>query len=341
MGKRVELPLVDALYSTYQYQGPCTAIIANNPTIRNWYLNECVNLTCSRKFLSGYTTPEINIPGTWWDGCPYFEIIGMSSQFAGGHINRIVRKMLDEGYYVVFDNIDDYYVEGKSWYHHLHVRHDGMICGYDQEAKTYCLYSYDSKWVYRKFWTSQRSFDRARIASAKQGVFPNFYALKVKSDEIMFSPQTVYDRLKEYLASDLEKYPFEGEGDVFGIIVHAFIAEYVAKMYRGEVPYERMDRRVFRLIWEHKKAMLERIKLAEQSLGLNDTISKKYEVLAKDADNMRMLYASHNMKRRDAVLPIIEKNLLKLMEEERKLLTQLLIEMERVFENEAVETPEK
>ena len=27
MSKRVELSLVDALYSTYHYQGPCTAII--------------------------------------------------------------------------------------------------------------------------------------------------------------------------------------------------------------------------------------------------------------------------------------------------------------------------
>lgn len=341
MSKRVELSLVDALYSTYHYQGPCTAIIVDNPTIRNWYLNERMNLTCTRKFLNGFTTPEISIVGTAWGECPYFEKIWVSSRFAGGDINRIIRKMLDEGYYIVFDNIDDYYVAGKSWYHERHFNHDGMICGYDQGNKTYCLYSYDSKWIYHKFWTSQRSFNRARIAMEKQGLFANFYALKARGDVVAFSPQKVYDGIKEYLDSDLEKYPFEGEDSVFGIAVHAFIAEYIAKMYRGDIPYDRMDRRVFRLIWEHKKAMQERIELVEKSLKLNDTISKKYVRLVKETDTMRMLYAYHHMKRRDSVLPIIEKKLLKLMQDERKLLNQLLRKMERKFENAAVEISEK
>ncbi len=338
MRKRVELPLLEPLYRTYQYQGPCTAITKNNPTIRNWYLNERMNLSCTRKFLNGFTTPEISIMGTsWWD-CPYIERIGVSSRFLRGHINTIIRKILDEGYYVAFENIDDYYVEGKSWYKERHFNHDGLICGYDQKDKTYCLYSYDSRWIYHKFWTSQRSFNAGRIAAEKQGAFPDFYALKVKGDVIEFSPRTVYDKLKEYLDSDLEKYPFEGENGVFGIVVHEFIAEYVLRLYRGDTPYERMDRRVFRLIWEHKKAMLERIELVEKDLGMNNTISKEYASLVKEANTMRMLYASHHMKRRDSVLPTIREMLLKLMQDERKLLERLMKKMERKFKNEAVES---
>ena len=60
----------------------------------------------------------------------------------------------------------------------------------------------------------------------------------------------------KYLDSNLEKYPFKAEGRAFGIIVHQFIADYVSRLYKGSVPYERMDRRIFRVIWEHKKAML-------------------------------------------------------------------------------------
>lgn len=271
MSKRVELPLVEPLYSTYHYQGPCTAIAVNNPTIRNWYLNERMNLTCTRKFLNGFTTPEISVTGTSWSDCPYIERSGFSSRFAKGHINRIIRRMLDEGYYVAFNNVDDYYVEGKSWYRERHFNHDGMICGYDQNDKTYCVYSYDSKWIYRKFWTSQRSFNNARVTAERQGCFSNFYALKVKGNVVDFSPQAVYARLKEYLDSDVIK----------------------------------------------------------------------YTELVKDADMMRMLYASHHMKRRDSVLPVIQKMLLKLMQEERKLLGQLIKKMERKFENEVVEVSEK
>ena len=59
--KRVELTLVEPMYSTYHIQGPGTAILASNPSIRNWYLNEVFILMCTKKFLSGYTTPEIDI----------------------------------------------------------------------------------------------------------------------------------------------------------------------------------------------------------------------------------------------------------------------------------------
>lgn len=62
MNRRVELPLLEPLYSTYHYQGPCAAIAVNNPTIRNWYMNETTDLTCNRRFLNGLTTPEITVP---------------------------------------------------------------------------------------------------------------------------------------------------------------------------------------------------------------------------------------------------------------------------------------
>ena len=54
-----------------------------------------------------------------------------------------------------------------------------------------------------------------------------------------------------------------------------------------------------------------------------------------------MLYASHHMKRRDSVLPIIKKKLLNLMNNERELLTLLIEKTGEEFENEIVELSEK
>lgn len=64
-----------------------------------------------------------------------------------------------------------------------------------------------------------------------------------------------------------------------------------------------MDYRILRTIWEHKKAMLESIQNIEKTLGLDNDISEKYKPLVKTADNIRMLYASHHIKRKDSVLP--------------------------------------
>ena len=64
-----------------------------------------------------------------------------------------------------------------------------------------------------------------------------------------------------------------------------------------------------------------------------NTVSEKYVSLVKNADMMRMLYASHHMKRRDEVLPIIQKMLLELMQDERELLNRLVMMMEATFGN--------
>lgn len=325
MGKRVELPLVEPLYSTYHPQGTAGAIVGANPSVRNWFLNEAVNLRCTNWFLRGYTTPNINIVGSSWTEIPHIEDRWISMRFHKGYINAVIREMLDNGYYVYFNGVDDFYVEGKSWYGERHFDHDGMICGYDQENKTYCLYAYDANWLYSKFWTPQRAFNLGRKKSKHTGFFDQYiYGLKVKDDIVKFEPHTALQRIEEYLDSSFEKYPTEGDKTVHGIVVQDYIVMYLQRLYDGSIPYERMDRRVFRLIWEHKRGMLERIERIEQALGLEPVFSRRYEPLVKQADTMRILYAVHHKKRRDSVLPVIQKQLEALSKEEKVILEELL-----------------
>lgn len=324
MKKKIELPLVEPLYSTYHNQGSGAAILINNPSIRNWYLNQVMILTCTRKFLNGFTTPEINVAESSWNANPYFDKKRYAMQFLEGHVHFAIRKLLDAGYYVYFRGIDDYYVEGKSWYHERHFKHDGCICGYDQENKTYCIYSYDRNWIYHKFWTTQKSFDAGRKAQFKKKQYGSICGIKPKEDQIAFSHEAALKKIDEYLDSNLEKYPETEEGTAYGIVVHDYIAKYVDMLYDGSIPYEKMDRRVFRMIWEHKKVMLERIKLIEDALSLDHSLSDAYASVVREADNCRMLYAAHHMKQRNSVLPVIQKKLLNLKEKEKEILENLL-----------------
>lgn len=328
MNKRVELPLIEPLYSTYHNQGAATAIVARNQTILNWYYNNVMNLICGKRFFNGFSSPEIGIQDSSWVVNPYLVKERITTQFTKGYINPIIREMLNNGYYVAFGYIDDYYIKGKSWYKEKHFAHDGLICGYDQDDKTYCVYSYDSDWKYRKFWTPQKGFDQGRIYMEKKGVHSVICGLKVTEEKIEFSTNVAYEKIKEYLDSSMEKYPICGHGCVYGIVVHEYISEYIMRLYSGIIPYERMDRRVFRVIWEHKKVMLERVRKIEEFLQLGDEISKKYVSLVAEADTMRLLYASHHMKRRDALLLTINKKLLDLMNNEKELLTLFVKKIE-------------
>lgn len=323
MSKIVELPLVEPVYSTY-HTGVFSACINSNPTIRNHYLNEVLILICTRKFLSNYTSPEINVEGTSMIGKPYLVKHWIPMRYLQKKTNDVIRNMIDDGCFVYFTGIDDYYVDGKSWYRERHFAHDGAICGYNQEKKTYCIYAYDINWRYQKFWTPQKSFEEGRRSMFKQGIYGSICGVKPTMETIDFSAKKSLEKINEYLDSNLIKYPENEDGTVRGIVVHEYIAKYVSKLYDGSIPYEKMDRRVFRMIWEHKKIMLERIKRIEEALGINPDVSIRYEPLVDEADNMRMMYAMHHMKRRDSMLPMIEKKLLALRDQEFELLSELL-----------------
>lgn len=339
MNKYVELPLVEPLYRTY-HDGIITACLNANPSIRNWFLSNTIILTCGRAFLSGGTSPGIRVENYSRDN-PFLETKMISMKLLKGCVNQVIRNLIDDGYYVYFTGVDDYYIDGKSWYKERHFNHDGTICGYNQSNKTFCIYAYDSRWIYQKFWTPQKSFNKGREAMFKKGIYGYLCAIKPKLVKVEFSIETALQGIMDYLDSDIVKYPEDGEGNVRGIVVQEYIAKYIDKLFDGSIPYSRMDRRVLRLIWEHKKVMLERIEKIEQDLQLNTEISEKYRSLVSEADAIRMLYASHHMKRRDFVLPIIKKKLLKLKDAEKELLTMLVDKAKKELEYEAVEVSQK
>ena len=66
-------------------------------------------------------------------------------------------------------------------------------------------------------------------------------------------------------------------GEVKGIVVHDYMAMYIEKLLDGTIPYEKMDYRIFRLIWEQKKAMLERIEKMEEMMPQVKDVSEKYK----------------------------------------------------------------
>lgn len=333
--KKLELPLLQPMYSTYHHQGPATATLCENPSIRNFYLNQVMNLTCTRRFLSGYTSPEISVAQSQWKDNPYLDRKWYSMQFLGGYVHSVIRNFLDAGYYVCFSGIDDYYVAGKSWYRERHFKHDGCICGYDREDQTYCIYAYDENWIYQKFRTPQKAFEAGRRAMFRAGQYGSICGIKPKKDPVAFSPETVQSKIAEYLSSDRLPYPETEDGTVSGIAVHDYIALYLEKLCDGSIPYERIDRRVFRMIWEHKKAMLERIVLLEDAWSAGHEISESYRSVVREADNCRMLYAAHLMKQRNALLPVIRQKLCALKEKEKKLLNALP-EIQRRNQNETM-----
>ena len=74
--------------------------------------------------------------------------------------------------------------------------------------------------------------------------------------------------------------------------------------------------------------MYERIRAVEEKLRFTREISAEYEALVCEANHLRMLYASHHLKQRNGVLPLIRDRLLGLKQTEAQLLTRFLLKTE-------------
>ena len=164
----------------------------------------------------------------------------------------------------------------------------------------------------------------------EQGIYGSVMGLKPKTDVVEIQPKLIAKKIKEYLDSTFEKYPIEGETRVYGTIVHDYISLYLDKLSDGSIEYEKMDWRIFRLIWEHKKVMYERIVEVEKILNIGNELSYEYEPLVTEANAMRMLYASHHMKRRDAILQVIRKKLMNIKNKETDILKRFIERIEGV-----------
>lgn len=328
MKKSVELPIIEPLYSTYHYQGSGSATIAKNETLRNWYLNESVSLTCNREFLIDTTTPRLKIVNSSWLDNPYFEQRWYDTEYLKGYINFVIKRLIDNDFYVVFGGVDDYYVKGKSFYKKRHRNHDGLICGYDSENKTYTIYAYDENWVYRKFVTPQKCFNDGLKAMFKHKYYEAFCGIRPKNDIVELSPDIILNKIKDYLNSSFENYPVSGEGNVFGIVVHDYILMYLDKLSDGSIPHERMDWRIFRTISEHKKAMYERIKKTECILSMKSDISNRYSNIVSVAENMQIMYSFYHKRKRESLLSGIKDELLRVKNNEVILLNEFIKETE-------------
>lgn len=324
MNKKVELSILDPICDTYHHIGGGQAVFKDNPSIINWYLNESISMFCNVKFLDGYTTPELYIKNAaYWEN-PHFDAVLLNAKFINGCTNRLIRNFLDAGYFVFFGEIDDYYIEGKTWYKTRHFSHDGLITGYDQSDKTFTIFAYDKDWKYRQFKISQKSFEKARKAMYSKASVFKWYGVKPKKHTVELDLRRILDNLRQDLDPMCTSYSMWGEEKVCGIVVHDYIVKYFNKILDGSIPYKRIDWRVLRALWDHKKLMLLRIQAIEKALNLSNDLSVQYTKILEKTNNMRLQYMTYCGKRRDSILVSIKNNILLIRESERKIISALI-----------------
>ena len=318
--KIVRLPLGKTMYSTFHDEGTGGIALANNPSGYNWYLNDVMNLNCIRGFVNTFTSPLVRIANaSFWDN-PNFEIVYHLIDFGEKNIHRKIKRLLDMGYYVYFSGIDDFYIPGKSWYKERHFDHDGTIFGYDDVNKTYNIFAYNKSWIYTSFTIPQRSFVQGLHSRHHYVEYATLNGVKAKNEQVELDIPKIKKGITEYLDSSWYKYPPNIDAPVYGIVVHDYISMYMYKLISNAFPHNRIDRRIYRTIWEHKNVMLQRIEAVEKKLGWENEISCKYKPIESEANLLRMMYASYVIKPKYHIMEALRDRILILREKEQDVL---------------------
>ena len=101
--------------------------------------------------------------------------------------------------------------------------------------------------------------------------------------------------------------------------------------------FENIDKRIFRLIWEHKKVMAERMEKVEQQMNLSSDFSDKYKKIVAEANKARMIYATYLQNNKDTLLPLIKEKIIHIKKSENKILKKFVSKIESEMRKNAVE----
>lgn len=329
MAKSVLLPFCTPVFATIQQSAAVGLGIQGHPTAYNGVLNQLTALMCTTRFIRGYTSPEVSIPEAHVTFFDFFERYIVSSRFGTEFFEDVIKRMLDEEYYVYFTGVDDYYIPGKSWYQTRRMTHDGILCGYDDE--TFSIASYNTNWVFSMYRVPQKCFFEGLQASCRYRQFGSLIAYKMKQDiTVPLDPQKILHRIKQYLSVTIDKVPLDRDDSVVGIAVHDLLSMYMDRLKDGRIPSSRMDWRALRPVWEHKRCMLDRLRAIEEMYGWDSEISSKYAPLVDQANRLRGMYAMYHKKRKVGLLDQIGKSLIELRQRECDILQDLVWKMEGV-----------
>lgn len=289
------------LFSTYHYQIGNMVPSAMNPSMENWFVNECVLLKCSASFLYTFSPPEVNVENTSFFENPNLNINEINIEVGYNELLNNIKKAINNDSYVYFCGSDDFYLPGKSFYDKTHINHDGLICGYDDKSQVLDILAYDSNWICRVIPTTYSDFEKSlQNLIVDRKWFGFVKSIKVDRALVNIDYYRIRSLLTMYLSRNKYKFdPINDQYPILGIDVHDYICKYLESIINGFILYEESDWRIFRIFWEHKKSMFQRIKRIEAEFGCDKGLVEEYRNIVDMSNTIRLMFARYMQKRDD------------------------------------------
>ena len=298
------LPIKTPKISCYNQHANLLAIISQSEAYLPWFYNNYFQLQFTNDIFDESVGARLDFEmPLLFDGCPYIERQSMGRIFIDRYwkkVSSFLRECIDNGYYV-YITIDVFYVDGYHDFQKEHGEHPILIFGYDSTDNTF--------WTADNFFNGQYATRKIEAEQIEKGyhIFA-FYDRDAYMDGVTlfkyknrnqfwnWKHDYVFDKkfmknsvmcfinsvgLNDYGIIGIEQW--KGTTLVYGRNCYEGINVYLDCM-----PY--YDGRLFYVLWEHKKTMVDRIeymtlnKLIEadnQMCQIFKTIEHKANVIGK------------------------------------------------------------
>jgi hypothetical protein len=280
---------------SYQNLAYTIGILRANDKSINWYYNNFMQVCCDRRFLYDINYPmDYNIYNKNCSDIQIFDYESLNKHDFFLHKNDLINyiiNLIDKNRYAYMWGIDTFYLDGVNQSEKLHNYHDILLIGYDKSLCLFKIAAYDVNQSFSLFNVSFKLIEQSFISEfIEQNGFVT--GIKIKDDiNIGLSLSDIKISLEHYLFSlnsrvmeyrSLDPYIYNDQS-VFGMETHKYLKLYIQYLIEGEI--EKPDMRVFRMYWEHKKIVNEKLITLENYdvtfTGLSDGYVKSVEISEK------------------------------------------------------------
>lgn len=317
----------------YPYIANKLSVLLNYEETLPWFHSNFIQMWASKNGPKGYWSDFLYYGRNRF--CPNYKFSLISKKVMQYKWNSIIDFIIDSidlGYYV-YMNINNFYIPAYQHFNKNHRRHDIFVYGYDKKSKTLNIADFFQNGKYSYSYVSFNDFEQAYINydRTNENDFLGGMSLETFENTIYkFNIDFVVDSIKDYLlsrntsiASDLEE--LDNKDDiVFGIQVYDILSEYSYKLGRGVFDF--VDIRPFHMLFDHKVAMLLRLKYLEESryLDKSEYIINFYNMLQSECLILRNMIIKYNLTNDIKIFDRAAKKLEIISDMERKALNVLL-----------------
>lgn len=288
---KTELPICESPIVTYQESSFLTSVILAHPNTKNYLYNTYINLECNNTNnpqdiilnFSNITNDDMVYQGIASKGFYSFNNIPNSQ------LTDIFRNYIENNQYLMFFNIDEYYLPYSDYFNIEHHLHDAYIYGYDNDY--FLVTAYSHKKLCHNIVHSDDIINALSSETLNVDLkFFNTFFIN-QSIHVDLELYKIYHELYNYFYSFGSSYT-----KVYGLNTYKLIQNILITIQNSADEFY-IDLRSFRIIWEHKKVMYLRIQQINNLIPIDQYIFDLINKLIDLSSTLFLLLFKCNIKK--------------------------------------------